>query len=401
MRHIHWYQNKTAKLVRICSVIIFVQLVLTITFVFVFHGETNRRSSRISQVKKQDRKGFIKTKKTFRLAETILGRDRVRNKSTNKVNNSPKDVLPNDQAIEHLYGSSIKINGLETCAKFRQNVKKKDRIIAPAGMFNSGTHLLFELLSENCILDDEQQVQDGVAWGKHIPASWRDKWFMVPTGNQRISKNRKASEVNLEYPYVDKGRVLPIVIAKDPYTWMQSMCRHPYTLKWLHDSDHCPNLVSKKDIDLNHNLDTAKSEEAVVMYRLDSNFTYHSSLVGVWNDWYSDYYHNFRYPRLIIRYEDLLFRPHLVIKDVCDCVDGITKKKFRLIRQSAKGNRGQHQGSKTTLLDAFTRYGNAEKRIKGYTNEDLNYAEKHLNQDLMNVFGYHHPHPTDRVTNDK
>ncbi len=35
----------------------------------------------------------------------------------------------------------------------------------------------------------------------------------------------------------------PVVLIKDPYSWMGSQCRHKYTSFWGHDENHCPNLI--------------------------------------------------------------------------------------------------------------------------------------------------------------
>lgn len=41
---------------------------------------------------------------------------------------------------------------------------------------------------------------------------------------------------------VNKTNVMPIVLVRDPYSWMQSMCKHKYAANWL-NWERCPNLV--------------------------------------------------------------------------------------------------------------------------------------------------------------
>ena len=41
---------------------------------------------------------------------------------------------------------------------------------------------------------------------------------------------------------VNKTNVMPIVLIRDPYTWLQSMCKHKYAADWPH-WERCPNLV--------------------------------------------------------------------------------------------------------------------------------------------------------------
>jgi hypothetical protein len=61
------------------------------------------------------------------------------------------DDLPKWNEVVQRFGGSPRILGLETCSSFRQiNPNKELRLIAPAGIFNSGTNLLYHLLAKNC-----------------------------------------------------------------------------------------------------------------------------------------------------------------------------------------------------------------------------------------------------------
>lgn len=328
---------------------------------------------------------------------------------------------PDDATIVDLYGPSPIIEGLDTCADFRKTVPLNQRFVAPAGMFNSGTHLLYELLYRNCQigkgaenLHGDHPIQDGVAWGKHIPETWREEWTMRPSkekhGERRTppdvgfaerrhaarfgfgKKQKHKQQMQTErYPSVDKSRVLPVVVVKDPYTWMQSMCRHPYQMLWQHDPDHCPNLVPN-EIEVQHKMVSSINDfpdgiPVSVTYRVDSYFTHHSSMAGLWNDWYSAYNDATDYPRLMVRFEDLLFRPESVIGDVCKCAGGNLKGKFQVIQNSAKP---KHAGS-SDLETAVRRYGDKQKRIEKFTQRDIDAARTFLNVDLMNKFGYKIP----------
>merc|ERR1712045_573471 len=114
-----------------------------------------------------------------------------------------------------------------------------------------------------------------------------------------------------------------------------SMCRHSYQMNWYHSKEHCPNLIPNK-YDVGHRGITKKSGPIRVNVRYNPEFIGHyETLVGVWNDWYGDYMGIYSYPRLIIRYEDLLFHLEEVITTVCECGGGKVYGNIRIITGSA------------------------------------------------------------------
>ena len=120
---------------------------------------------------------------------------------------------------------------------------------------------------------------------------------------------------------------------------------------------------------------------------------YHDSLVGFWNDWYRDYIEA-DFPRLMIRFEDLVFHPKQVTKLVCECAGGQLKhpKHFKYIVNSAKkGNAHGKVGDRTSYVDALIKYGTEEGRYKGFEEADLEYVRQHLDPEIMDLFGYKYP----------
>ena len=86
--------------------------------------------------------------------------------------------LPSWTEMTSLYGSQPNIIGLERCEEFRHSLAKpSDALIGPAGMFNTGTNFLEQMLHLNCQIPDSTISTNGmrrnVPWGKHTPASWR------------------------------------------------------------------------------------------------------------------------------------------------------------------------------------------------------------------------------------
>jgi len=75
--------------------------------------------------------------------------------------------LPTWNQVVSLYGDEPKIVGLETCTEFQSSIDAAERLLAPAGVFNSGTNLLAELLLKNCVLHDRKKKYKrgtGIRW---------------------------------------------------------------------------------------------------------------------------------------------------------------------------------------------------------------------------------------------
>eukprot|EP00566_Odontella_aurita_P013234 CAMPEP_0113535572 /NCGR_PEP_ID=MMETSP0015_2-20120614/5782_1 /TAXON_ID=2838 /ORGANISM="Odontella" /LENGTH=457 /DNA_ID=CAMNT_0000434845 /DNA_START=375 /DNA_END=1748 /DNA_ORIENTATION=- /assembly_acc=CAM_ASM_000160 len=280
------------------------------------------------------------------------------------------------------------ITGLDTCEDFRSSIPRNQRYIGPAGMFNTGTNILASLLEKNCRIartnetntqgHDRYGMRWQVPWGKHVFASWRGVNVAYVDAKRGI--------------FTDPSLVLPVVTVKDPYSWMGSMCRHPYAAIWQHRSEHCPNLLPTKDDRKKGIRGTGPENTISVRVRFKAeNVTHHSSLVGLWNDWYRAYHSDASYPRLIVRYEDILVHPERVIEAVCRCAGGDTNMDgFTFSDVNGKGNHGPHAGS-NGLISALIRYGNVSKRQEGFSSDDLNYAENVLDSNLMQAYKYSLP----------
>jgi hypothetical protein len=325
----------------------------------------------------------------------------------NNLDDATIELLPTWQAVVDIYGSEPKVFGLETCATFQSTIPPAESFLAPAGAFNSGTNLLAELLVANCHLPARQRkygmknmgVRWQVNWGKHQSPKWR--------------LNHDVTEDNV----VPNENILPVVTIRDPYLWMQSMCRHRYAAHWFHPPGHCPNLVANEvdyeflkyaesgaytDMEEYHhkdawlmdnvlNMANFTSDQAIVPLYVKYNreTTNHLSLAHLWSDWYHEYT-NGDFPKLIIRFEDLLFFGKEVTEKACKCAGGEMYPRFRHIGNSAK--KGTiHGDDKTSLVDALIRYGQRQNVTRGMTTDDIEYAKTAFADDLMKFFAYKHP----------
>jgi hypothetical protein len=115
----------------------------------------------------------------------------------------PKDLegLPSLETLNSLYGSLKEpvVVGMDTCASYRDKVAPSDRIAAVAGLFNTGTNAMAFHLRNNINIKTTWQIP----WGKHRM--------------EFVRLNHTAEGLD----HVNKEHVLPIVLIREPFYWMQ------------------------------------------------------------------------------------------------------------------------------------------------------------------------------------
>mmetsp|Transcript_29644 Transcript_29644/g.62856 ORF Transcript_29644/g.62856 Transcript_29644/m.62856 type:complete len:525 (-) Transcript_29644:62-1636(-) len=282
--------------------------------------------------------------------------------------------LPTWDDVVSLYGDKPIINGLEMCEPYREAVKPEDRMIGPAGMFNTGTNLLFELMKENCNIKE--------AHAKHREPRRNGMRWQVPWGKHNPPITHRFKNIAKAWGQgITQDDFLPVVLIKDPYTWMASQCRHKYTTFWGHDDEHCPNLIRWRVKD--------KDEPSTVRVKFALSMVIYESLLDMWNKWYEEWNEQ-TFPHLTTRFEDLLFHGEEVAKAACDCVGGDFTDDFKFSEDSAKPARGVHQGA-NGLVKAMLQYGDPSKRLNGFTDRDRVYASKNVDSELMRKYSYPAP----------
>lgn len=178
-----------------------------------------------------------------------------------------RSLLPKWSEILEAYGPP-RLLGLESCQNYRDSVEFKDRNIAPAGIFNSGTNVLGDLLATNCKFEGGSRIRNflwQVPWGKHIPAVSR--------------RNHTAKRGSPHY-----STTLAVVSVRDPYTWMQSMCRQNYAAQFSHSKAMCPNIIPyPEDVRVHPRYKNMKYIPIHVKYSKDYRVRY-ESLPHLWNE---------------------------------------------------------------------------------------------------------------------
>ena len=113
----------------------------------------------------------------------------------------------------------------------------------------------------------------------------------------------------------------------------------------------------------------------------------YAHLLDFWNSWYAQYY-NTEIPRLIVRYEDLLFAPKRTVRAVCECVGGKLKRDFDSFSEAAKFGQGHGGGDGTGRASALARYASEATRYANLDASDLSFYASNAHPDLVDRFHY-------------
>eukprot|EP00980_Cylindrotheca_fusiformis_P002459 scaffold584_cov132-Cylindrotheca_fusiformis.AAC.12 len=275
--------------------------------------------------------------------------------------------LPPWSQIVSNYGSEPVIYGLERCQAYRETVSERNRIIGPAGLFSTGTNVVHKLLINNCVPPEgvrgRRLFQWQVPWGKHSPAEARMQYF---------ARDRE---------YINQTAVLPVVTVRHPITWMYALCQHSYSLQWKHIPEIC-------DVALNlTNPVTASFGYKTVSY---------DSLLHVWRDWYLQYFQERRFPLVMVRLEDVIFRPMPLVEEICSCIGGRFDPiaEFQILHDSANFGDGHGNHRSTGIVSTFIKYGKPlETFNKMFATNDWETMKDVLKDDhgLSEAFNYRLP----------
>jgi len=299
-------------------------------------------------------------------------------------------LLPTWSQIQLIIGDEPVIYGLDKCEEYRNNIPPLRRMLGAAGMFNSGTNLATRLMKDNCAIPERQNeairlydqskitkemlgIRWQVPWGKHTPVNF--KYIHTAPKNENITKDD----------------VLPIVTIRNPYDWMRSMCKIPYTARWAHQEggihgEICPHLVMTKS--------TSNNKIKVnLRAKLAERWINYDSLAHLWNEWYGNYWRESQFPFLIVRLEDLILRQYETTKIMCNCAGGAVPKpkSFKFAIDSAKFGPGHgNQEERTNLLKAWTRYSKIEVK-SDFSDIDYEASKEFLDANLMKMMQYKYP----------
>ena len=155
-------------------------------------------------------------------------------------------------------------------------------------------------------------------------------------------------------------------------------CKTRYDAKWEKPLDNrCPNLIQFPQNKTTYKV-SAKTHQT--HYKKTDNYT---SLADMWSTWNTQYLEA-DYPRLIIRFEDTIYRLEDVVEKVRECV-GLNKtgEPFRYQISSAKPH-----GAPTDYVKGLRKFVSTTGRHRGMNEYDRQYAREVLNPELLRIFNY-------------
>ena len=312
-----------------------------------------------------------------------------------KLSEAQLNEFPTWGEIREEAGDAPIIVGLETCEVFRNSIPPVNRSIGSLGMFNSGTNLVTKLVKQNCIIPERV---DYYGWKPDFdkyhmgPLEAHGMRWQVPWGKHTAGIYREVHKAEPPEHTIPTESVIPVITVRHPYRWMRSMCSHPYSAKWPHNQrDSCPHVAN----------DNGDAVPLTIKYA-QNRTNNHDSLVHLWNDWYGQYYrHNdninaslkaisAKYPRLMVRFEDLVFHSFAVTKTICHCAGGElrTDQPFDYIQETAKEGPG-HGKDRTGMMDAWIKYSKPPDPFR--RDADNDFAKAQLDEELLDVFHYRLP----------
>ena len=108
----------------------------------------------------------------------------------------------------------------------------------------------------------------------------------------------------------------------------------------------------------------------------------YESLASMWSQWNREYL-DADFPRLFVRFEDMLYNPESVMQQVADCSGLSVRQPYRAMLEPSKAH-----GKSSGLVSALTRYGTDTGRSDGMLPDDIQYSERVLDKQLMDLFHY-------------
>lgn len=140
--------------------------------------QRRRQYSPIDKVKNMAKVKKVKNTDKFGVDEHIV---KILTAANIQLDEELASQLPTWNDIVSMYGDKPIIYGLETCQTYRDTVVPEDRMLGPAGIFNTGTNLLFELMKGNC------NIKEARTSTTHREPKRNGMRFQPPWGKVRIT----------------------------------------------------------------------------------------------------------------------------------------------------------------------------------------------------------------------
>jgi len=163
----------------------------------------------------------VRNQKSRKTSKLLQNGRRQKQRHSNLVYNETTCELtdlcpqfPKRKQVVQAYGKDPVIIGMETCQPYRKLLQSRNGVtnatVRVAGLYNSGTHALAAALQDNLPHLNSDSTNWDVPWGKHVPLKYRQ---------QKISPGASSTTTTAI------EQILPVVVVRDPFRWMQAMVR--------------------------------------------------------------------------------------------------------------------------------------------------------------------------------
>jgi hypothetical protein len=278
-----------------------------------------------------------------------------------KMNLSTKDcdALPLWSSFTELYGKDPVVLGLERCEQYRTAKARHSRdsnAILVESLPHSGAAALVESLSQN-----------------------------IGNLTVKLSMSGKEQRFPRQGNFLDSSSLpfLPVFVVRDPFRWMQLMCHLPFNANWTRgEKGRCPNFVPSAAERADPRFNNMSTFHVEVIHD-DVLRERYASLVDLWSSYYRSYVAA-DFPRLIVRFEDLVFHAERVMDLVSQCIGSPMMKSFDYSLPDRSLLAGGRYGQMLKL------YATEEGRYSHLTMADLLYQKYALSPALMDLLHYKH-----------
>ena len=182
----------------------------------------------------------------------------------------------------------------------------------------------------------------------------------------------------------DVESTLPLVIVKDPLSWMASLCGNAHSARFRAWFRHvargiCPSPVTATAV--------------TVAWHKTQKYKY-SSLASLWNIWHREYV-DAPFPALLLRHEDLIYDPNNTVAAVCRCAGGRIKRPPRSSlwlshkqREALRAVAGARSAASRGSSRAAWVPTSERERYAPYTTDDLAFLTTAVDPGLLRFFSY-------------
>lgn len=235
------------------------------------------------------------------------------------------------------------------------------------GPYDSGTNYLSKLMAANNL--EEHHILDPSINEIVVEGGWKH-WPEQYAPDDLFDDNDR----------------LVIYLCRHPLSWFQSIKKATYDIS-------CEDVVGTGACDFdfqklrwtrqwtNLNLLNAVGGES-------GTVVHFNNLASIWNLYYGGYLNQDKLPMMMVRYEDLLTQPEVVLTAIASALGTALDGDFKAIHEKAKPDYSR---------DFSSAYDwNVKKQyLSEYTNEDLMRLHGQVDQNLVKQFGYVWPDSVD------